>query len=808
MEPRLSNLAREEVLVQAWKKAHKWVRLHNWVEDVLELDLSAVNLRKLVDDWSTTIRGSSPLVPEPLRLIYAPKSSEWGFRKQKWRPLAKSSVRQLRPLAKVSMRDQTIAMAFLICMADPVETALGNPKGDYRTARARGMVSYGNRLFCDDVGDQLRFRWGNAGTYRKYYQDFRNFIERPSRVIGEYFGDDENWAEVRTDLSQFYDRVKGPELVKKARSIVVDESDSEFFDAMEQFFSWPWAKEDTRRVKRYADSCDPRLDDFGTVGLPQGLVASGFFANLFLHDFDRAVWKLCESGLEYYSWQIRDYSRYVDDMRFVLDLEDCPSDTDVKTEFLDVLQRLLDQHAPGQYLNKGKTSVIYGGKPSALVPVADTMKIIQGNISGPLDTAGALQTLGMIEGLLTTKGDAETDLQGQDINLRSLLSPQLEVKEETVARFSAYNWRKTFRSLRPLCEDDDDDQTTISRVFLDRRAAMFASQLVRKWVKDPSNVRLLRIAMDVTPSPTLLEAVIGLLLQHLDSTKTNSTERQVCFYVASELFRAGSTETGLVREDQLPTHSGADLALYRSILAAFADRLIREISNAPWYVRQQAILFLCVQLRQDAVTRPSRYPRHMELYYSLHDLLRDELPRRLGMYDTVGLVLVLAQITRDERRAASLILKILARASPADAHRALSLILLDHQPIAEAVWDVADDDARATWRSLYHNLGYLAAKSFPTDLSEVQQPTWYSLLDVVGSVANPFRQEFAAIALLRGLINARAVETLGVLTPTRILVRCEDWSRLNTPKAAIPGFLEVQITPARSAARITIGVAT
>ena len=78
------------------------------------------------------------------------------------------------------------------------------------------MVSYGNRLFCDAMGRELRHRWGSAKLYRAYFQDYRTFLSRPevaAESISETAG--KRVYVVHADLRQFYDRVR-PNLLSAA----------------------------------------------------------------------------------------------------------------------------------------------------------------------------------------------------------------------------------------------------------------------------------------------------------------------------------------------------------------------------------------------------------------------------------------------------------------------------------------------------------------------------------------------------------------------------------------------------------------
>ena len=106
------------------------------------------------------------------------------------------------------------------------------------------------------------------------------------------------------------------------------------------------------------------------------------------------------------------------------------------------------------------------------------------------------------------------------------LSPVPDVRDETVARFGAARYRTTFRSIRPLLDDDTLDELLLeigdtrpsgrlrlarTRRELDEDARAFALGLIKRWIDDPSNVRLLRIGLDLWPDVELLREILSLL---------------------------------------------------------------------------------------------------------------------------------------------------------------------------------------------------------------------------------------------------------------------------------------------------------
>ena len=131
-----------------------------------------------------------------------------------------------------------------------------------------------------------------------------------------------------------------------------------------------------------------------------------------------------------------------------------------------------------------------------------------------------------------------------------------------------------------------------TRRELDEDARTFALGLIQRWIDDPSNVRLLQIGLDLWPDVELLREVLSLLRPFTEKGGRRKAPRRVAWYCLAEVLRAGATETGLVADiESLP--SGIDLESYREELRREAARLVALPGpTIPWYLRQQALLFL------------------------------------------------------------------------------------------------------------------------------------------------------------------------------------------------------------------------
>lgn len=592
------------MLVQAWKKASSYIRYHNWFSDTVELDKIAINLPDFIAELSNDISSGRLTGSEPLRMVPAPKSQRWRVNAEgRWQPLnAGKTASKIRPLAHVTLRDQVVATAMMLCLADRVETAQGDPRISLDSPELSSVTSYGNRLFCDKNAGQLNHRWGASKLYRGFYQDYQRFLARPETMAEPLAEMGKRVVILQSDLRQFYDRVT-PALLHERVNIMRQDGDEEsFFDLFRRFMDWRWAVQDLDEVRIYAEQAG--LTDFNHVSLPQGLVASGFFANVVLLSFDRALRQ--KVGTEVLPGaELHDAVRYVDDLRLVVSVGADADVADVEAGLFRYLQGQLQDEAPGLEVSEEKTlASAFRGDERPLVQQSRRMGRIQTAISGGFDVIAGGDILDSVLGLVRTQ---ERLAVSEDIEAKHPFLAIPDVRDATVDRFAAGRFRTTYRSLRPLLWQDDaekaaadadvDDQLsqfrgTRTRAELDDEARAFALALIAKWVDDPSNVRLLRIGLDLWPAADVLQKILELLRPFTEKGGPRKAPRRVAWYCLSEILRAGATETGFV-EDSESLPGQLDLGQYREVLRKEAQRLIGQTGvKIPWYLKQQALLFL------------------------------------------------------------------------------------------------------------------------------------------------------------------------------------------------------------------------
>lgn len=781
LTPNSEFLREEYVLVQAWKKAHDYIRRHNWYADVLELDLTNADLESRLRAIADELEAGDELQSQPLRLVLAPKAQQWEVKNNEWVPTngPLSVTERLRPLAHLSVRDQIISTAFMILLADVVETRQGDPRVPAMKARERRMVSYGHRLFCDAENDQLRFRWGNAVVYRQYFQDYQAFVSRPQVVVDEVFGDKTDWAVVYADLSQFYDRVRPEALANKIEAILGANADAAFMAKFRSFFHWAWHSTDKDEARHYADIANPKIDGFDEVALPQGLVASGFFSNAYLLDFDEAVVQGIDQWHDDGRWQLIDFCRYVDDMRIVIRLGDKlqgAKESDIAELVSSHLVQLLKTNAQGLVLNPKKSSVVLGRDAAAgSIRVSATMKRINHNTSGVIDLFLGEETIDLIEGLFFSR--QEEPLVFEDKFRDTFFAAKPDVRDDTVARFAANRFRRTYRSLRPLCEDnpatsDESLMPALSREFLDNKASHFCRRLIERWVRDPSNMRLLRVALDVCPDPKALDVVLDLLKQYVGVGTKRKAPRRVAWYCAAELLKAGATETGLVADDDcLPAH--VDLKKYQEKLADFAAQITERRNTYPWYLEQQAHLYLACMGR--LIDRKSSNP-YLADYLRLHHALAGHADK-LRREDVVPFVLLQNHL-QGTPEATKTFLTCFRESGTPTQRKLLLRIIQENAKLAEEIRNQMTTEEEEAWGHLYHVHGIIPQGGFPDALQALPTTeTTFTFLSVVRSAINPFQQEYAALHFARALLK-RLMEDVGIVFPSRIKIRALDWRAL------------------------------
>lgn len=805
LAPRLEYLSDIVVLSQAWKKTHTYIRHHNWYADTLELDCSAVNLERQLNQWSMALKNKN-YVPTPARLVPAPKSEPWVFKENVddgWAPAAPPEERFLRPLAHVGIREQTVASAAMVCLADCVESAQGDTSRSAEDAQASGVFSYGNRLFCSWRSDRrlARFPWGNSNIYSRYFQDYQQFVERPLLVAQRAVSLSEEPPSlfiIKLDLSAFYDNINIKLLVARLKEIYGRHrnthqesrpSDAGFWSALETSLSIGWHSDDGQWAQYLKGGELPG-------GLPQGLVASGFFANAYMVNFDKAVGKTIGRTLKRggVSFRLFDYCRYVDDLRLVVSCEgQAVNESRLGAAVAAWIQARLDSTANDNsfsmrlVVNARKTEVEPFASLGGESGTAARMKSLQSQLSGPFDIAALQHVEAGLNGLLAQAELGMTRPQTVDgaaqlPALASVARPKLEVRDDTLTRFSAYRLTKALRLRRKMTDLTQQDEAGPARSILLHDFEVAARRLVAAWSLNPGLAQVLTYALDLFPAPELLQTVTDALLLKVPGNERDVYSTGVALYTLAQLFRAGATETGKKWEND-PGLNVGDVKAYRELLGQLASALLRQ-RVLPWYVKQQALLLLAslgesVELKQS--TDETKYHR------CLHGFISGKVAGTLPQVtDTIAVSLVGYQLLRDDAHYARWFADFLAQIPAHYRLVAMELVAQNQPHLLNSIATNRRTRRLANQPAFEGIVRRYTGAAEGNETSPLIDGIWLPFDSVVVHRETPFQQENALLQLAHALVAA-AVDTNEPperWTPRTIELKCDEWARMNDPRGA------------------------
>ncbi len=824
LAPRLEYLSDPVVLSLAWKKAAAYVRRHNWYADTLELDSSGLDLEGLTHRWASELV-SGQFRTEPARLVPAPKNGRWGFSPAipgGWGPLptdgAGESMRDrlpLRPLAHLGIREQTAAAAVMLCLADCIETAQGNPAEAPTDAQSKEVYSYGNRLYCQwsDEDRRAQFAWGSADSYSRYYQDYQQFVGRSREVAAALEAKvaiaEQRIYVVKMDLSAFFDGIDIPLLINKLRAEYEQftkadptklPADDQFWLAAGHILTMKWATADEERVGLLKGGALPK-------GLPQGLMASGFLANAYLLDFDRAMGKACaavhkirsKSGLV----KIHDYCRYVDDLRLVVSVEAEISPAIFETWIAKWVQSVLDKSlgvrtgSGALQLNPDKTESELLSHVAGATSVVSRMRQVQQQLSGPFDLSSLEELETALNGLLSM-ADAEsahvrTPAKGELPPLAVVARPPMDVRDDTLTRFAAYRLCKSLRHRRLLTDltETQDGRTTAE--LLRQDFEMTARRLVGSWAENPSLVQVLRYAFDLYPGPELLADVLEALDRKIQLEAEAPDQAAVAWYVLAELFRAGALETGKLWMKNEGVAIG-DLTQYRLDLAAYAEGLL-QVGDCPWYVRQQAALLLATLNSPSILVGEDR---ELARYKALHHYLRCELPpQSLSELDLIGSAVIGFQLTGDVKHFQKWLRKLLGTATRDAVSRVFERIYRGSSSLFDAITVPGQGSIALSKRLLTRNLALHVDSRWP-EQADALNGAWMPLSRVITHSSRPFQHENSLLRLAVAIVGLEswAQQSEFMYSVFDLEVRCSDWQLIDDPEGPV---LDVRLT--RSSAK-------
>lgn len=861
LPPRGKKLCDVVVLAQAWKKSHTYIRRHNWYADVLELDASTINLEDHLVRWADEVC-KGDFRPKDLLLVPAPKNACWSFRPMPstveellaldidslgsepsfddWSPRkrvsderpfvreASADLQKLRPLAHLSIRDQTLATAVLMCLAEAVESAQGDPTGgDVLAMRANGVVSYGNRLHCTwvvDAGGKSRaqFSWGNSRIYRQYFQDYRMFLARPRRICVELTSQLPPRRElyvVSLDIKSFFDHIDRSALLAELKNLEVEHrtalglpdelaADAEFWERAAQIFSWQWRTEDQQHAELILGDERQTLE----LGLPQGLVASGFLANAYLVRFDRDLQKAAsECAPVGDGVRLLDYCRYVDDMRLVLEVKSGPGGA-VQAAVLErvkgFVSSVLEAHcirigARSLELSSDKCSVTSYRAISAQSHVSSLMEMLNAELSGTFDLESLAQAAGGLDGLLwmSEQIDSAPDAKRYQLALATIAVPNTDVRDDTVKRFVATRIAQLMRHRLAMTDLESQagsaetvsDQVT-QGVVLSHEFESTARKLIKCWAENPALALLLRCGLDLFPHPRLLSPVAEALNVKLfdvsaDLDVTKRRQVRVAEYVLADLLRAGAVETGFRDPEEYP--EGVDIPGYREDLGGVARRVLTERPLSPWYLLQQARLYLA-SIGDASLAATVEIAPEVQAYVALQRAALFEPALGDELRNAIPLAIVAQQLQPNARRFGLWLSEGLRRTDDEEVREEVVHTVALTRP--DLLMAALNGRRASNWRQFVPTALVQASKRASSSRRHsAKLKGTQVLLQIISEASNLFDQENAVLMLADALLRHPGIEEhlAAGRNAADIVLQCADWSRLSElPEQS--GFLCVE----------------
>lgn len=511
--------------------------------------------------------------------------------------VAREGVVKLRPLAHIPIAEQTITTLMMICLAEEVESKQGNPATDLKEVHDKNISSYGNRLFCRyDEKDKASHSWGATTTYGKYFDDYKKFLARPAHFASEArntIGSKEAVFIVDLDLKGFFDRIDRNRLVSNIKGLDSYDDDPIVEKFLEKFKDWVWSEEAKKKYLELfweLNKKDEKSDCEMPKGLPQGLVASGFLANLYMLAFDQELRALIGTTFELgdeASLKVVDYCRYVDDMKIVVTAPRL-SINKVKSKITEEIGARLEPLGLKLNENKTKAEVFVGRKQGISTVIND----IQSKISGPISSTEVDEQLGHLESLLVLSDSmgAKKDKAYKN-DLANIEANTFDVRDDTLKRFAANKISKLLASKRHFIAQDVDDTGKALPGQWDYLQERMARKFIACWSKDPSLVLLLKKGLELFPDPWVLRPVLENLRNAIDR---KGKQAAVAAYCLSEVYRHSATVIHRKNKWSLPAHADVD-GFFELLQEQAAQDLSGRSQSGFEFDKKQATLLLLVR---------------------------------------------------------------------------------------------------------------------------------------------------------------------------------------------------------------------
>lgn len=815
--PTLDYLSDKVILAQAWKKSIAHIRRHNWYTDPLELDISTINLEDNLTNWSVELQNQF-YKPTSMRLVLAPKNKEWVFKGERddgndsseWSCVGEQP---LRALAHLNIQDQTISTATMLCLANAVETAQGpTTENDFFVAQSQNVFSYGNRLYCEWEmnleGKQIaNFGWGNSQCYRQFFEDYQQFLKRPRTIcetLQKNLESKKKLYVVSLDIQKFYDHIDRKILIKKLETLYEEytinyDKENLFWNDLENIFKWTWEDEDKTFASYIKDEDEVYDDGEGLpTGIPQGLVAGGFFANAYLIAFDRYLGGqigkdiseiLNEKKIDF---RLHDYCRYVDDIRLVIEIDDKPEGiiTDIYQIIPNFINKQLKQHFKKATnfltVNPKKTKIQPYEQLSSNHDISARMNMIQGKVSKTFDLETLEQVSGELDGLLRLSEqlfEERKDNNSSQLQLAFISNPNIDVKNDTLKRFAATRIVKILQEKKRISSNNSNEKFNQENL-LEHEFESVSRKLISVWAHNPSLSLLLKCALDLYPSLKVLQPVLEALEYKLFKEDKNIKENKAIEYVVADLFYAASVRIGYHKTNSYT--KSININSFREELASLAEKIMNNQKKFSWYLKQQSCLFLASIDKNIDIDSENDFPKELKYYNLLHHALKyksniKNIEKRLGENEKIDIIdyftvaLVVQQIVPNIERFTNWFFLVWDQIEEKNKKKSIIKILLSNR--SDILKNLINSNKME--KNLIKELVPIEIQHIANLKEDIvlKNNIFIHLIDVIHSEVNPFQQENAVLNLFRELLKHKTFkQNPNSISINNIRIKCENWN--------------------------------
>lgn len=754
IEMTLSNkhLVDEILIAYAWKKTQTYITSTNWYADNFELKLSSLNLENTIINIKEKVEKVGSF--DNLHLIPVPKSCKWHFqtddnKKLNWKPI-EISKQKLRPLAHISICDQTIMTMLMMGLANRAETIQGDPNTAFNEVHEKGVVSYGNRLYCQYLDDEALYNYSSSNTYSKYFTDYQKFLKRPQYFAKENIGKispDEDLYILELDIEKFFDNVDREKLNDKIAKLNSNEKNEHLKNILKKFNNWDWDEYSlTNFPILFKDYNAPR-------GIPQGLVAAGFLSNIYLLDFDELLKNKINSNLDKTEIKLIDYCRYVDDIRLVIK---CHKSID-KFDILKKIEELFNEYIQDLDLKfnteKSKIEKFIGSSGN----ISNKLSILKSRLSGPIPFEDIEDQLGHLEALLNlTKEDKFQEEIGKESSpnfLQQIDKQYFDLREDTVKRFSANKICKILSEIRHFTSQEVDSNGVLIPGEWDYVQERIARRFIAIWCYDPSMTLLLKKGLELFPDLQLLRPIINELRALIKGN--DKVLKSIAEYSLAEIFRHSSTVIHNKNKLAFPVHANID-SFFELLQSCAAEKIKSSqfFPNFDLLVKQAEYLLL---VRLDSTLEISSNNKISDFVFKLCNGFRTISDESLTPQQAVLSILLANNINTDQFK----------------FYRALSGYLEDiceRQDYFDNLLDLVVDENPEIIKNIFFyskslSFNFARTDSFVSlvkrknfdvvplsgDIDSIQGS--HSILKIMKRHDNPFANEIMALKLFRSLIE-------------------------------------------------------